>query len=152
MNLQPTGKRVAMRIYVLSVLAYVAATFVTQAASHFAVNADHYAAVTYLRKDPIFPLGVLSMLIQGCVLSYLYARTAGSKRSIPGAIGFAWMGGSILVTYIALAEAAKYQVPSVTSWLWVEGIAGFIQFTLYGTLLGLVHRSSVEVNQSSTVA
>jgi hypothetical protein len=39
-------------------------------------------------------------------------------------------GGAILVSCIALAEAVKYQVPSITSWLLVERIAGIVQFTL----------------------
>jgi len=48
---------------------------------------------------------------------------------------FAWLVGSILVSYEALAEAAKYSVPSVASWIAVEPAAGCVQFTLYGALL-----------------
>ena len=135
-----------MKRHVLAVLAYVVATFITQAASHFGINAGHYAAVNYMRKDPIFPLGILTMLIQGAVLSYLYARTARPKGSIAGAIEFAWMSGMVLVSYIALGEAAKYQVPSITSWLLMEGMAGFVQFSLYGILLGLIYRHFAETS------
>ena len=129
-----------MRKHFLAVLAYVVATFATQAVSHFGVNAAHYAAVTYLRAQPIFALGVLSMLIQGTIMSYLYAQLPRSGRSIGHAVLFAWLVGSILVSYEALAEAAKYGVPSVASWIAVEVAAGFVQFTFYGVLLGLVHR------------
>src|SRR3989454_5106821 len=106
-----------MRKHFLAVLAYVVATFATQAVSHFGVNAAHYAAVTYLRAQPIFALGVLSMLIQGSIMSYLYAQLPQSGRSIGHAVLFAWLVGSILVSYEALAEAAKYGVPSVASWI-----------------------------------
>ncbi len=102
-----------MRKHFLAVLAYVVATLATQAVSHFGVNAAHYAAVTYLRAQPIFALGVLSMLIQGSIMSYLYAQLPQSGRSIGHAVLFAWLVGSILVSYEALAEAAKYGVPSV---------------------------------------
>jgi len=47
------------------------------------------------------------------------------------------------VSYEALAEAAKYSVPSVTSWIAVEVAAGFVQFTLFGALLGWVYRARV---------
>src|SRR6266581_394628 len=70
-----------MRKHLLAVLAYVVATFATQAASHFGVNAGHYAAVTYLRAQPIFALGVLSMLIQGSIMAYLYAQLPPSARA-----------------------------------------------------------------------
>lgn len=132
-----------MRKHFLAVLAYVVATFATQAVSHFGVNAAHYAAVTYLRAQPIFGLGVLSMLIQGSIMSYLYAQLPRSGRSIGDAVLFAWLVGSILVSYEALAEAAKYGVPSVASWIAVEVAAGFVQFTLFGALLGWVYRARV---------
>ena len=50
-------------------LIYLVATFVVQATSHFAINRAHYASVTFLRAEPIFVLGILSMLLQGA-----YAR------------------------------------------------------------------------------
>lgn len=129
-----------MKKHVLAVLAYVVATFGTQAVSHFGVNAAHYAAVTYLRAQPIFALGVLAMLIQGCISTYVYAQVPEAGRSIGHAVRFAWLVGGILVSYEALAEAAKYSVPSVSSWIAVELAAGFVQFTLYGALLGWAHR------------
>ncbi len=132
-----------MRKHVLAVLAYVLATFATQAVSHFGVNADHYAAVTYLRAQPVFVLGILSMLIQGSIMAYLYAQLPGAGRSIGHAVFFALLVGGILVSYEALAEAGKYSVPAVGSWIAVEVGAGFVQFTLYGSLLGWVHRARV---------
>src|SRR2546429_9798409 len=59
------------------------------------------------------------------------------------AVLFAWLVGGILVSYEALAEAAKYSVPSVASWIAVEVAVGFVQFTLYGALLSWVHRARV---------
>lgn len=129
-----------MKKHLLAVLAFIVATFATQAVSHFVVNADHYASVAYLRKDPIFALGVLAMFIEGSILAYLYTQTAGSVRSIAGAVKFAWLTGAFLVSYIALAEAAKYSVPALVPWIAVETEAGIVQFTIYGVLLGLVYR------------
>jgi hypothetical protein len=129
-----------MRKHLLAVLAYVLATFGTQAVSHFSLNAQHYASVAYLRKEPIFALGVLVMFIQGSILAQLYTQTVGSARSIAGALKFAWLAGAFLVSYIALGEAAKYSVPVVVPWIAVETVAGIVQFTIYGVLLGLVYR------------
>ena len=95
------------------------------------------------QPQPIFALGVLSMLIQGTIMSYLYAHRQESGRSIGHAVLFAWLVGSILVSYEALAEAAKYTVPSVATWIAVEVVAGFVQFTFYGALLGWVYRARV---------
>ena len=124
----------------LTVLAFVVATFGTQAPSHFLVFADHYAAVTYIRKETLFQFGVLAMLIEGVVLSVLYTRLAGGKSPMKSALGFSWLMGAFLVSYTACAEAAKYRVPSVVSWIGVELAVGLVQFTVFGLLLGLIYR------------
>jgi hypothetical protein len=128
-----------MTKHVLAVLAYIFATFATQAVSHFALFTEHYAAVTYMRHEPVFQLGILAMLVQGIALSYLYSRTVSAGSSLFDGVRFGWIAGSVLVSYIAFAEAAKYNVPGVSSWLGTEIGAGFVQFTLYGALLGLIY-------------
>lgn len=125
---------------VLAVLAYIVATFAVQATSHFAANQDHYAAVTHISPNPIIPLGLLAMLVQGIILSFAYTRIG--ARSMFDALRFAWLAGAFLVSYIALGEGGKYTLPSIPSWIAVEVIAGFAQFTVYGLLLGLVYRGA----------
>src|SRR5258708_7892340 len=128
-----------MKKHVLAVVAYSVATFVTQALSHFVVNKAHYAAVAYLRPDPIFPLGIAAMLIQGSLLSYLYVRLGDQQRSFRHAVSFGWVTGGFLVSYIALGEAAKYVVPAIGSWMAAEVTAGFAQFIFHRLLLRFVY-------------
>lgn len=141
-----------MTKHVLAVLAYFVATFATQAASHFGVNTAHYAAVTYMRHEPVFQLGMLAMLAQGIALSYLYSRTVSAGRSLFDGLRFGWIAGSVLVSYIALAEAAKYNVPDISSWLVTEIGAGFVQFTIYGVLLGLIYKRFAPPANSTTAS
>ncbi|MEW5963237.1 MAG: hypothetical protein AB1749_06695 [Pseudomonadota bacterium] len=130
-----------MRRHILAILGYIVATFATQATSHFAVFARHYAAVPHIKPDPIFPLGLLSMIIQGAVLSAIYANLKLSDGTIWSGVRFAWAFGAFLVSYMAFAEAAHYSVPSVSAWIGVELLVGFFQFTLIGVLLALAHRT-----------
>ena len=124
---------------ILTVLAYVLATFAVQAVSHFAINVEHYRSISYMRAQPIFFLGVLSMLIQGTVFGLLFPIfDLGSSRIRSGLL-FSWILGGFLASYIVLAEPGKYAVPSVTSWVRVELVAAAAQFTLFGILLGVVH-------------
>jgi hypothetical protein len=136
-----------MKRNALTVLAYVAATFFVQAISHFGINAAHYAELTYARHDPILPMGVLAMLIQGGVAAYLYPRLSGAGSTPGHALGFAWLLGAFLVSYVALGEAGKYAVPAVGSWIAVEATAGLAQYTLFGLLLWLVHRGTAVASE-----
>src|SRR6266852_8547333 len=129
-----------MRRHILSVLGYIIATFITQATSHFVIFRQHYAAITHLKAEPIFALGFATMIIQGSVLSYVFANSRFAGRSRMDAVRFAWLFGAFLVSYIALGEAAKYNVPSIPAWSAVEAGVGFVQFTLVGLFLGLAHR------------
>lgn len=133
-------ENVTMTKHVLAVVAYIVATFATQAISHFVINVEHYATLPHLRMEPIFALGFLSMLIQGAALAFLFSRSEWAGRSLFNTVLFAWLGGSLIVSYIAFAEAAKYAIFSISAWIKVEVSSGLIQFTLYGLALGLIHR------------
>ena len=129
-----------MKQHILAVLGYIVATFFTQASSHFLLFKEHYAEVSYLRSEPIFAFGFAAMIIEGIVLSVVFANSRYSRKSLLEALKLSWMFGLFLVSYIALAEAAKYVVPNISSWIGVELLAGSIQFTLAGLFLWLAHR------------
>ena len=129
-----------MKQHILAVLGYIVATFFTQASSHFLLFKEHYAEVSYLRSEPIFAFGFAAMIIEGIVLSVVFANSRYSRKSLLEALKLSWMFGLFLVSYIALAEAAKYVVPNISSWIGVELLAASIQFTLAGLFLWLAHR------------
>ena len=130
-----------MKRHILAVIGYIAATFATQATSHFLLFREHYAAVSYMKSEPVFALGITSMIIQGIVISVVFANSRFSGKTLFDALKLTWLFGVFLVSYIGLAEAAKYAVPSIPSWIGVEFLAGAIQFTLAGIFLWLAHRA-----------
>jgi hypothetical protein len=140
-----------VRSHIFSVIGYVFATFGTQATSHFVVFPQHYAAVTFLKPEPVFVLGFFSAVIQGVILSYAFANSRFAGQSLLHAVRFAWLFGGFLVSYIALAETAKYNVPDGPSWIAIETGVGFVQYTLAGVFLGLAHRAARQRSSALTV-
>ena len=130
-----------MKRHILAVIGYIVASFATQATSHFLLFREHYAAVPYMKSEPVFALGITSMIIQGIVISVVFANSRFSGKTLFDALKLTWLFGVFLVSYIGLAEAAKYAVPSIPSWIGVEFLAGAIQFTLAGVFLWLAHRA-----------
>ncbi len=133
-----------MKIHALTLLAFIAVTFAVQATSHFAVNSGHYATIPFMRADVVFPLGFLAMIVQGSALTYLYARLPGTGRPVIDGLKFSLVAGSILASYIAFAEPAKYAAPSIPAWIATEGLVSLTQFALFGILLGLIHGTRKE--------
>jgi hypothetical protein len=125
----------------LTVVAYVLTTFAVQGTSHFAINADHFAAIPIMRAEPMIALGITSMVIQGLIFAWLYPIYATGASTLRKSITFSWLIGGFLASYIVLGEAGKYAIPSVSSWIAVEALAAFAQFTLFGVWLGLIHRA-----------
>ena len=124
----------------LTVLAYVVVTFAVQGASHFSINAAHYAAIPIMRTDPVIPMGIASMVIQGLIFAALFPTFARGTATVWEGVRFSWTLGAFLASYIVGAEAGKYAIPSIPSWIAVEGSVAFVQYSLFGVLLGLIHR------------
>jgi hypothetical protein len=127
----------------LTVLAYVIVTFGVQGASHFALFAGHFAAIPIMRAEPVIAMGVGSMLIQGTLFALLFPTFQRGSNAVWDGVKFSWALGGFLASYIVLGEAGKYAIPSIPSWIGVEGSVAFVQYTLFGVLLGLIHRRSV---------
>ncbi|MGH7712945.1 MAG: hypothetical protein ACREOG_16765 [Gemmatimonadaceae bacterium] len=131
---------------VLTVLAYIITTFGVQGASHFAINAEHYAAISIMRPEPIVPMGLVSMVIQGLLFAFLFPTFNRGPNPPRNGLMFSWAMGAFLASYIVLGEAGKYAIPSISSWIAVELTAAAVQFTIFGALLGFLHRRSVAPN------
>ena len=128
-----------MKKFIFTILTFIGVSFVIQALSHFVINTDHYASVSFMREPQIIPLGILTMVIQGAILAYLYPLFYRGESTVKEGLKFGLVMGVFLVSYIALVEPAKYIAPSVILWIAVEGIVGIVQFSIFGMLIGLIH-------------
>lgn len=105
------------------------------------INVDHFATVTFMRADPILPLGLAAMVLQALVMSFTLSRHKPEGASLRDGVLVSVAFGLFLAAYIVLVEPSKYAVPSITTWMTVESAASSVQFILFGFLLGWIHRS-----------
>lgn len=129
-----------MKKIIIGTLLFIFVSFALQSISHFVVNVEHYASVPFMRKEPIFALGFLTMIMQGIVLSYLFIIYSKNEFTVKNGLLYGLIISALFVSYPALVEPAKYQVPNIGSWVLVEGIVGLIQFSIFGTVLAVAFR------------
>jgi hypothetical protein len=121
--------------------AYVALTFALGFIWHLVVFKDLYRRLAMYTRldDPIVPLGVLSMLIQGAVLAYLYPQIVAVPGSVFEGLRFCLLMGLFLASSAVIAEAAKQRVTSLRIWFVVESLYYLIQFLLTGLTIPFIY-------------
>ena len=129
-----------MKNHIIGTLLFVVITFIVQSTSHFVINAEHYSLVSFTRKEVIFPLGFLTMILQGIVLSFFFILYCKNEYSIKKGLFFGLLMSALFVSYPTFTEPAKYVVPNIGSWILVEGSVGLTQFCLFGALLSLTYK------------
>ena len=121
--------------------AYVAIVFALGFLWHLVVFKNLYRRLAiYTRLDePIIPLGLLSMLIQGAVLAYLYPQVVDIRGSVLDGVAFSLLMGLFLASSAVIAEVAKQRVTSLRIWFVVESLYYLIQFLLVGLAISSIY-------------
>ena len=71
-----------MKKHLLTVLGFIVASFGSQGSSHFLLFTKHFADVTYMRPEPIMPLGFLVMILEGTILSFVFVNSRFSTNRL----------------------------------------------------------------------
>lgn len=129
-----------MTKHLASILAFMTVSFAVQGLSHFVINKNHFAGIDFMRSDPIIPLGLFVMVIQGLILTLSLTQLAPKNVTIRDGVTVSLAFGLFLLTYVSIVEPSKYEVPSISAWFIIEGLASLIQFAGFGVLLGLIHK------------
>ncbi|MBI4548687.1 MAG: DUF1761 domain-containing protein [Ignavibacteriae bacterium] len=124
----------------LAALGYIVITFIIAAFWHLVIFKDVYDQLgIFTRKEPIIPLGLASMILQGLVLSYLYPLFRRGNSPIKEGLKFGILMGIFMGSNAVLAEAGKQQVSSLSTWLLLEGVYYLLQFAIVGVVIGSIY-------------
>ncbi len=127
----------------LAALGYIVVTFALGFTWHLILFKDVYEGFgVYTRKEPIIPLGLASMILQGPILAFLYSRQTPPTegRTMAGALGFCLLMGLFFASGTVLALAAKAEIAHLGAWFGYSSAFSLLQFLLVGLVFGLVFR------------
>ena len=128
-----------MKKFWLAVSGYMLVTFPLGFTWHLILFKEQYEAFgVYSRPQPIIPLGILSMLVQGPILAYLYPRYRGTGCRMADAFKFFFLMGLFFASGTVIALAAKSAIPNLPAWFAYNFIFHFLQFGLVGLIFAFI--------------
>lgn len=124
----------------LAVTSYVALTMVIAYPWHMIWFHELYEGIgVYTRPEPNILLGMLSMLMQGVIIAYLYPIYYQSGSPVIQGIKFSIIIGAIVYSVMGFAMAAKIDINPISTYLLYNLAFQFIQFVVTGAVLGLIY-------------
>jgi len=124
----------------LGTAAYTLVTFPIAVLWHVIIFNRQYLLFGYFEGEPSFVTGVLAIILQGAVLSGLYPLVRLGGQPIRRGLKYAAIVGAFFWTSHVLAFVAKQEVPNTLLFILMETAYLFIQFGVFGVLIGLIYR------------
>jgi hypothetical protein len=130
--------------YWLAFLAYVLPTFPLVYFWHLKVFAKDYEALEIYRPNPIIPLGLGSMILQGLFFAWVYPKLfdTAAENWLTSALGFFAVFGALAFSFLVLPVAAKNRMTDTVKFMKLETAFTAIQFAVAGLLIALVYRGA----------
>jgi len=125
---------------VMATVSYVVLTMAVAYPWHMIWFHDLYVNLgAYTRAEPIIPLGMLSMLVQGIVIAYLYPFFYRGGDPIVQGVIFSLIVGLVVYSVMGFAMAAKVDINPISTYLVYNAIFQFIQYLVTGIVLGIIY-------------
>jgi hypothetical protein len=127
----------------LAFLAYVLPTFPLGYFWHMKTFAKNYEMLEIYRPQPIIPMGLASMCLQGLFFAWAYPKLFDTSATnwLSSAFWFFVIFGALAWSFLVLPVAAKNRMTSTVKFLQLETGFTAIQFAIAGILIALVYRS-----------
>jgi len=125
---------------ILGTAAYTICTFSLAVGWHVLLFKERYESFGYFEGEPNFLVGLLSIVLQGLLLSTLFPMLKTEGSSFRRGIQFALITGAFFWTSHVLAFVAKQQVAGTAAFVGMETLYLVLQFGLFGLCIGFIHR------------
>jgi len=131
---------------ILGTLAYTLVTFPLAIVWHVVVFKDQYQSFSYIEGEPNFLLGLLTILLQGVILSYLYPYVLFKGKGVVRGLKYSLFIGVFFWTSHVLAFVAKQDMTNTLLFITMESVYLFLQFGIYGVLIGIIYAGTINKN------
>ena len=123
----------------IGTFAFFISSFVIQGLLGFAFGGDYFLSITIMRQAPLVYLSMPATILTGLAITILYPITNISGTPILRGLKFGFIIGLIMIPFVALDVPGRFMIPSVGTWILLQGILGLVHSSLAGALIGLIY-------------
>ena len=128
---------------VYGAFAYTLVTFPLAVIWHVAIFKKQYQSFGYFEGEPSFLIGLLTIIIQGIVLSFLYPFVKFNGSAYVQGLKYSLLIGLFFWTSHVLAFVAKQVISNPMLFIIMESFYLLLQFGIFGVLIGLIYAKPV---------
>ena len=142
MSLAAEIERPAARRFWLGVAAYILPSFPIAFVWHLVLFEQKYHALRMYRDEPVIAFGLISMIIQALIFSWLFPRVFPSSRGsiLRDGLQYGLGAGLLSWSFTTIAVGAKNIMTSVPDYVLLESAFTILQFVVVGPLIALAYR------------
>jgi len=107
---------------------------------------EKYQLFGYFEGEPNFILGLVTIIIQGIILSFLYPYVAFSGKGIIRGLKFSFVIGIFFWSSHVLALIAKQAMESPLIFIAMESFYLLLQFGIFGIFISLIYKKPTHKN------
>jgi len=123
----------------LGALACFVSSFVVQGILAFALAGTYFSSISIMRIPPTLYLAFSQTIVAGIAFAILYPITNFKGTPVTRGLKFGVLIGLITVPLLALDLPARFLIPSVGTWILVQGLLGMLHYAIAGILIGLIY-------------
>ena len=122
--------------------AYILPSFPIAFVWHLVLFGQKYHAPRMYRDEPVIAFGLISMIIQALIFSWLFPRVFPSSRGsiLRDGLLYGLGAGLLSWSFTTIAVAAKNIMTSVPDYVLLESAFTILQFVVVGPLIALAYR------------
>jgi len=126
----------------LAFLAYLLPTFPLGYFWHLKFFKSHYDGLEIYRPQPVIPLGVASMVLQGILYAWVYPRLFDTSHEawMRSALAFGGLFGALAWSLAVVPVAAKNRMSSVAAFMRLETAFTAVHYAIVAPLIALAWR------------
>ncbi|MCA9600696.1 MAG: hypothetical protein R3A78_12340 [Polyangiales bacterium] len=130
-----------MTTFTLAFFAYLVPVFPLGYIWHLKAFSPVYERLEIYRPEPLIPLGLLSMLVQGIFFAWVYPKLFApqSEHWLVDGVEFGALFGTLAWSFAVLPVAAKNRMTSVRDFVRIESAFTALQFAVVGPLIAFAY-------------